>query len=63
MNSATPALALKHGYDSVDEYREGAQKKFSLVETGIVNMPSTRLLLVNVRGPVNAPARVLHCNN
>ncbi|KAI9776534.1 MAG: hypothetical protein M1839_009515 [Geoglossum umbratile] len=45
--AATPALALKHGYDSVEEYREGAQKKFSLVETGIVDMPATRLLLVN----------------
>ncbi|KAI1765695.1 alpha/beta-hydrolase [Hypoxylon sp. FL1150] len=44
----TPALAAKYGYgDDVQAYLEGAQKKFSLVETGIVQMPSTRLLLVN----------------
>ncbi|KAI0376949.1 alpha/beta-hydrolase [Hypomontagnella monticulosa] len=43
-----PALAAKYGYeDDVQGYLEGAQKKFSLLETGIVNMPSTRLLLVN----------------
>jgi hypothetical protein len=50
VHRATPALALKHGFDSIEEYREKAQKKFSLVENGIVDMPSTRLLLVNVRG-------------
>lgn len=44
----TPALAMKHGYDSVEEYVAGAQKKFSLLENGILDMPSTRLLLVNV---------------
>ncbi|KAI6377299.1 hypothetical protein MCOR25_002556 [Pyricularia grisea] len=43
----TPAMAMKHGYESVEEYKEGVQKKFSLLETGIINMPSTRLLLVN----------------
>ncbi|KAI1407522.1 alpha/beta-hydrolase [Hypoxylon sp. FL1857] len=44
----TPALAMKHGYgDDVEAYLEGAQKKFSLLETGILGMPSTRLLLVN----------------
>lgn len=45
----TPALAAKYGYeDDVQAYLEGSQKKFSLLETGIVQMPSTRLLLVNV---------------
>ncbi|KAI1778766.1 alpha/beta-hydrolase [Hypoxylon cercidicola] len=44
----TPALAAKYGFeDDVQAYLEGAQKKFSLLETGILRMPSTRLLLVN----------------
>ncbi|KAI1372440.1 alpha/beta-hydrolase [Hypoxylon crocopeplum] len=44
----TPALAAKHGYgDNVAAYLEGAQGKFSLLETGILELPSTRLLLVN----------------
>ncbi|AEO61074.1 hypothetical protein MYCTH_2310905 [Thermothelomyces thermophilus ATCC 42464] len=43
----TPAMAMKHGFKSVDEYKAKAQKKFSLLETGIIQRPSTRLLLVN----------------
>ncbi|KAK4133471.1 alpha/beta-hydrolase [Trichocladium antarcticum] len=43
----SPAMATKHGFDSVDEYKAKAQKKFSLLETGIIHKPSTRLLLVN----------------
>ncbi|KAL8383717.1 hypothetical protein RB595_010767 [Gaeumannomyces hyphopodioides] len=43
----SPAMAMKHGFESVEAYREGAQKKFSLLETGILGQPSTRLLLVN----------------
>lgn len=43
----TPAMAMKHGYSSVEEYKKGAQKKFSLLETGIIQEPSTKLLLVN----------------
>ncbi len=43
-----PAMAAKHGYAAVDEYREGVQKKFSLLELGIIQQPSTRLLLINV---------------
>ncbi|KAK0717232.1 Alpha/Beta hydrolase protein [Lasiosphaeria miniovina] len=43
----TPAMAMKHGYASADEYKAGVQKKFSLLETGIVHQPSTRLMLVN----------------
>ncbi|KAI1803949.1 alpha/beta-hydrolase [Daldinia bambusicola] len=44
----TPALAMKYGYgDDVEAYLEGSQGKFSLLETGILGMPSTRLLLVN----------------
>jgi hypothetical protein len=41
-------MAQKHGYTTVDEYKEDAQKRFSLLELGIIDQPSTRLLLVNV---------------
>jgi hypothetical protein len=41
-------MAMKHGYESVEEYKEGVQAKFSLLETGIIQQPSTRLLLINV---------------
>lgn len=41
-------MAAKHGYKSVEEYKKGAQKKFSLLENGIIQKPSTRLLLINV---------------
>jgi len=40
-------MALKHGYDSVEEFAEKAQDKFSLVTNKIVEMPNTRLLLIN----------------
>ncbi|KAJ0316691.1 hypothetical protein COL5a_011466 [Colletotrichum fioriniae] len=40
-------MAMKHGYKSVEEYKAGVQKKFSLLETGIIEKPSTRLLLIN----------------
>lgn len=43
----TPAMAIKHGYKTVEEYKAGVQKKFSLLETGIIHKPSTRLLLIN----------------
>ncbi|PYI13074.1 alpha/beta-hydrolase [Aspergillus japonicus CBS 114.51] len=43
----TPAWAKKYGYSDVADFRANAQKKFSLVETGIVDQPSTRLLLLN----------------
>jgi hypothetical protein len=43
-----PSLAVKYGFDSVEEFKTKAQKKFSLLETGILDKPSTRLLLVNV---------------
>ena len=45
----TPALAQKFGYGSdMQAFMEGAQKKLSLVESGVVDKPSCRLLLVNV---------------
>jgi hypothetical protein len=43
-----PALNLKHGYATMEEFRNDAQKRFSLLETGIIQRPSTRLLLINV---------------
>ncbi|KAF3352836.1 hypothetical protein VdG1_08657 [Verticillium dahliae VDG1] len=43
----TPAMAMKHGYETVAEYKTGVQKKFSLLDTGIIQQPSTRLLLIN----------------
>jgi hypothetical protein len=41
-------MAMKHGFSSVAMYKANAQKKFSLLETGIIQKPSTRLLLINV---------------
>lgn len=49
------AIAQKYGYEDVEEFKEKAQKKFSLVETGVINQPSTRLLLINVRLPFFTP--------
>ncbi|CAK7273173.1 hypothetical protein SEPCBS119000_005514 [Sporothrix epigloea] len=43
----TPALALKYGYSSASEYIGGALEKFSLLKNGILDQPSTRLLLIN----------------
>ncbi|SLM39687.1 Alpha/beta hydrolase fold-5 [Lasallia pustulata] len=42
-----PALAQKFGYDNVEDFKENSQKTFSLLETGILEKESTRLLLVN----------------
>ncbi|KAL2269371.1 hypothetical protein VTJ83DRAFT_1555 [Remersonia thermophila] len=42
-----PALAMKHGFTSVEEYKAKAMKTFSLLENGILDKPSTRLLLIN----------------
>lgn len=43
----SPAMALKHGYMNIKDYKNGVQKKFSLLELGILEKPSTRLLLIN----------------
>ncbi|GAB7363795.1 hypothetical protein MBLNU230_g4362t1 [Neophaeotheca triangularis] len=45
--TALPALTAKFGYKSEDEFMDKAQKDFSLIETGVVDMPSCRLLLIN----------------
>ncbi|PHH50602.1 Heptaketide hydrolyase ayg1 [Ceratocystis fimbriata CBS 114723] len=43
----SPAMVRKHGFSSVEEYVNNVQKRFSLLETGILHKESTRLLLVN----------------
>lgn len=43
----TPALALKYGFATAREYVAGALAKFSLLTNGILDQPSTRLLLIN----------------
>lgn len=45
--TALPALTEKFGYPTVEELLDNAQKDFSLVENGVVEMDSCRLLLVN----------------
>ena len=45
--TALPALTEKFGYKSEDEFLDNAQKDFSLLELGIANQPSCRLLLIN----------------
>ena len=45
--TALPALAEKFGYKDGEELMDKAQKEFSLIETGIAEMPATRLLLIN----------------
>lgn len=45
--TALPALAEKFGYKTEEDLLENAQKDFSLVELGVVNKPSCRLLLIN----------------
>ncbi|KAK0723684.1 Alpha/Beta hydrolase protein [Apiosordaria backusii] len=43
----TPAMAHKHGFGSVEEYKKGVQKKFSLLEAGLLKRESARLFLIN----------------
>ncbi|KAL1297326.1 hypothetical protein AAFC00_004874 [Neodothiora populina] len=45
--NALPALTAKYGYSSPDEFMDKAQATWSLVETGVVEMKSCRLLLIN----------------
>ena len=45
---ADRCLVDKCGLSSVEKLEEKAQKQFSLVETGILEMPHTRLLLANI---------------
>ncbi|KAJ5647212.1 hypothetical protein N7490_003584 [Penicillium lividum] len=43
----TDCWAEKYGYSSTEDFIQNAQKKFSLVETGVVDQPNCRLLLLN----------------
>lgn len=45
--TALPALRQKYGYATIDDMLDRAQRDFSLVENGIVERPSCRLLLIN----------------
>ncbi|USW52016.1 Putative esterase FrsA, alpha/Beta hydrolase [Septoria linicola] len=45
--TALPALREKFGYETEEAMLENAQKDWSLVDSGIVNQESCRLLLVN----------------
>lgn len=45
--NALPALTEKFGYKDHDDFMENAQKTWSLVDNGIVEMKSCRLLLIN----------------
>ena len=47
-NSLTQVLALKFGYENVQDMMVDSRKRFSLLENGILDQPSTRLFLVNV---------------
>ena len=42
------AMSMKFGFESEEEFKEKAKGKFSLLETGIVDQESSRLLLINV---------------
>ncbi|KAG4421565.1 hypothetical protein IFR04_005292 [Cadophora malorum] len=43
----SPAMAWKHGYMNAEDYKSNVQKKFSLLESGLLDRPSSRLLLIN----------------
>ncbi|KAJ6155488.1 Heptaketide hydrolyase ayg1 [Penicillium chermesinum] len=43
----TDSWAEKYGYETTEEFIRDSQKKFSLVETGVVDQPNCRLLLLN----------------
>jgi len=43
-----PALAFKYGYADVETMINDAQKRFSLIENKIVDMPHTRLFMIGV---------------
>lgn len=41
-------MAEKFGFQSVEDFKKDGQRKFSLLDNGIVKRPSCRLLLLNV---------------
>ena len=53
--SLTQVLASKFGYSNIEEMKKDSQKRFSLLESGILDQPSTRLLLINVMPTISTP--------
>ncbi|KZL79764.1 pigment biosynthesis protein ayg1 [Colletotrichum incanum] len=45
--STLAGIAMKNEFGSVQRYKEGVQRKFSLLELGVIQKPSTILLLLN----------------
>ena len=41
-------MSQKFGYDSVEDFQEKAQARFSLLNNGILDQESAKLLLINV---------------
>lgn len=41
------AMSIKFGYSSIEDYKRDSQAKFSLLSTGILDMESCRLLMIN----------------
>ena len=58
-NSLAECLVEKWGYESVEAMKKDAMKRFSLLENGILDQPSTRLLLVNVSSTPGSLDRML----
>jgi len=46
--SLAECLVEKWGYENVEAMKSDAMQRFSLLENGVLDQPSTRLLLVNV---------------
>ena len=46
--SLAECLAEKFGYENVEELKKDGKSRFSLVESGILDKPCTRVLLANV---------------
>ncbi len=48
VSSLSKVLAQKFGYSDIEAMKMDSRKRFSLLENGIADQPSTRLLLINV---------------
>lgn len=46
--SLAECLVEKWGYENVEAMKKDAMQRFSLLNNGILDQPSTKLLLVNV---------------
>lgn len=46
--SLAECLMEKWGYENIEAMKSDAMQRFSLLENGVLDQPSTRLLLVNV---------------